>query len=397
MGLAGREILVLVGGGIAAYKAAELTRRLQDAGGRVRVAMTAAAQQFITPLTLAALSGRPVATDLFEAESGGAGHIRLAREADAVIVAPATADLIGKRANGLADDLVSAILLATDRPVLLAPAMNPSMWTNPSVRRNVERLIEDGLRLVGPDSGSMAERGESGVGRMAEPMAIVEAVTQLLAPAAGPLRGKRLLVTSGPTREPIDPIRFITNRSSGKQGHAIAASLAALGAEVHLVSGPVEIADPAGVIVHRVESALEMEATVRSLLPVDGAIFAAAVGDWRVEQVATGKLKKQGAPPTLALVENPDILAGVGNGTPRPRLVVGFAAETDDVLANAQGKLMRKGADFIVANDVRAFGMGGSRNQVTIVSREGADTWPPLDKAEVADSLARFVAEQLRD
>jgi phosphopantothenoylcysteine decarboxylase/phosphopantothenate--cysteine ligase len=394
--LSGRHVLLIVSGGIAAYKAAELTRRLQDAGAGIRVVLTAAAQQFVTPMTLAALSGKPVSTDLFDAEAGGAGHIQLARQADLILVAPATADLIGKLANGLADDLASAILLATDRPVLLAPAMNPTMWANPAVRRNVERLRTDGVHLVGPASGAMAEPGETGIGRMAEPPAIIEALVAMLAPAATPLAGRRAIVTSGPTREPLDPIRYITNRSSGRQGHAIAASLARLGAEVHLVSGPVDILAPAGVTVHPVESALQMAACVEGLLPADVAIFAAAVGDWRAESVATGKIKKQGgAPPTLRLVENPDILATVGHAPNRPRLVIGFAAETSDLVANARLKLERKGADLIVANDVGTHAMGGATNRVTIISSAGAEPWPELDKQETADRLAGLVVTRL--
>jgi phosphopantothenoylcysteine decarboxylase/phosphopantothenate--cysteine ligase len=394
--LSGKHVLLIVSGGIAAYKAAELTRRLQDAGADVQVVMTAAAQQFITSMTLAALSGKPVATDLFAAQTGGAGHIQLARQADLVLVAPATANVVGNLANGLADDLASAILLATDRPVLLAPAMNPSMWANPAVRRNVERLRADGAHLIGPESGAMAEPGETGIGRMAESPAIIEALAALLAPAAVPLAGRRAIVTSGPTREPLDPIRYITNRSSGRQGHAIAASLARLGAEVHLVSGPVDIPAPPGVTVHPVESALEMADCVEGLLPADVAIFAAAVGDWRAESVASGKIKKQGgAPPVLRLVENPDILATVGHASNRPQLVIGFAAETSDLIANARTKLERKRADLIVANDVGAHAMGGATNRVTIVSAEGIEPWPELDKQQVADRLAQLVVDRI--
>ncbi len=394
MSLDGKSILILVGGGIAAYKIPELVRRLRDQGARVRCAMTGAAQQFVTSMTLATVTGEPVATDLFAAESTGAGHIRLARDCDAILVAPATADLIAKRANGHADDLVSAILLAADRPVLIAPAMNPSMWANLAVARNVSTLRADGLAFVGPAEGAMAEK-ESGTGRLSEPAEIIAALDALLA-HAGPLSGRRVLVTSGPTREPIDPIRFISNHSSGQQGHAIAAALAALGAEVHLVSGPVSIPDPRGVTLHRIETARDMAAAVDALLPVDAAIFAAAVGDWRVADVATGKLKKSGgAPPALALVENPDILATTGHSPKRPRLVIGFAAETSDLLANARGKLERKRADLIVANDVSTHAMGGARNRVTIVSADGAEPWPELDKLEVADRLARLVAERL--
>ncbi len=394
MTLSGKSILILVGGGIAAYKIPELVRRVRDQGARVRCVMTAAAQQFVTPLTLATVTGEAVATDLFAAETAGAGHIRLARESDAILVAPATADLIAKRANGHADDLVSAILLAAEVPVLIAPAMNPSMWGNPAVARNVSTLRADGIAFVGPAHGAMAEK-ESGTGRLSDPAEIIAALETLLAPA-GPLTGRKILVTSGPTREAIDPIRFISNHSSGQQGHAIAAALAALGAEVHLVSGPVTIPDPRGVVVHRIESARDMAAAVDGLLPVDAAIFAAAVGDWRVADIATGKIKKIGGnPPALALVENPDILAATGHSPKRPKLVIGFAAETSDLLANARGKLERKGADLIVANDVSTHAMGGVRNRVTLVSATGAEPWPDLDKHEVARRLAQLVAERL--
>jgi len=396
MSLTGKHILILVGGGIAAYKIPELVRRLRDAGATVRCAMTAAAQNFVIPFTLATVTGHPVPTDLFEADGDPAtSHIRLAREADLVLVAPATADLMAKRAHGLAPDLVTAVLLATTRPVLMAPAMNPTMWTNPATRRNRDILAADGIRFVGPEDGAMAERDESGTGRMADVPAIIAAVEALLNPDR-PLAGRRVIVTSGPTREAIDPIRFISNHSSGKQGHAIAAALAALGAEVHLVTGPVQLPDPAGVVAHHVESALDMAAAVDSLLPADAAIFAAAVGDWRVAEVATGKLKKTGgAPPKLRLVENPDILATTGHSDKRPPLVIGFAAETSDLIANAQAKLMKKGADLIVANDVSEFAMGGARNRVTLVSADGAEPWPELDKDEVAARLARLVADRL--
>ena len=394
MTLSGKSILILVGGGIAAYKIPELVRRLRDRGASVRCAMTAAAQQFVTPLTMATVTGEPVGAALFDAETAGAGHIKLARDCDAILVAPATADLIAKRANGLADDLVSAILLAAEVPVLIAPAMNPSMWANPAVARNVATLRADGLSFVGPADGAMAEK-ESGTGRLSEPGEIIAALESLVAPS-GPLTGRKVLVTSGPTREAIDPIRFISNHSSGQQGHAIAAALAALGAEVHLVSGPVTIPDPCGVIVHRIESARDMAAAVDGLLPADAAIFAAAVGDWRTAEVATGKIKKTGgAPPALALVENPDILATTGHSPKRPKLVIGFAAETSDLLTNARGKLARKRADLIVANDVGTHAMGGARNRVTLVSATGAEPWPELDKHEVAERLARLVAERL--
>jgi phosphopantothenoylcysteine decarboxylase/phosphopantothenate--cysteine ligase len=397
MSLTGKHILVLVGGGIAAYKIPELVRRLRDQGATVRCAMTAAAQNFVTPFTLATVSGQPVPTDLFEADRDPeTGHIRLARDPDLILVAPATANLMAKVAAGIADDLATTTVLATTRPVLMAPAMNPTMWSSPATQRNRAQLRADGIRFVGPESGAMAERDESGTGRMAGPQAIIDAIAETLAPADRPLAGKRIIVTSGPTREAIDPIRFISNHSSGRQGHAIAAALATLGADVHLVTGPVQLPDPAGVTAHHIESARDMEAKVDSLLPADAAIFAAAVGDWRMAEVATGKLKKTGgAPPELRLLENPDILAGVGNGERRPRLVVGFAAETSDLVANARIKLAKKGADLIVANDVSAFEMGGARNAVTIVSASGAEPWPELDKDEVAARLARLVAARL--
>ena len=396
MTLTGKHILILVGGGIAAYKIPELVRRLRDEGATVRCAMTAAAQHFVTPFTLATVTGAPVPSDLFEADrEPETGHIRLARDPDLILVAPATADLLAKHAHGLAGDLVTAVLLATDRPVLMAPAMNPTMWANPATQRNHAQLAADGIRFVGPESGAMAERDETGVGRMADVPAIIAAITAILSPAR-PLAGRRIVVTSGPTREAIDPIRFISNRSSGRQGHAIASALAALGADVQLVTGPVQLPEPAGVTAHHVESALDMAAAVDRLLPADAAIFAAAVGDWRVAEVAAGKLKKTGgAPPELHLVENPDILAGVGNGPKRPRLVIGFAAETSDLVANARAKLARKGADLIVANDVGAFAMGGARNRVSIVSADGVDAWPELGKDEVAERLAQLVADRL--
>jgi phosphopantothenoylcysteine decarboxylase/phosphopantothenate--cysteine ligase len=396
MSLTGKHILILVGGGIAAYKIPELVRRLRDQGADVRCAMTAAAQHFVTPFTLATLTGHSVPTDLFEADrEPDTGHIRLARDPDLILVAPATADLMAKRAHGLAPDLATAILLATTKPVLMAPAMNPTMWSNPATRRNHATLLADGLHFIGPEAGAMAERDESGPGRLASPEAIIAAIDAILSPTC-PLAGRKIIVTSGPTREAIDPIRFISNHSSGKQGHAIAAALAALGAEVHLVSGPVQLPDPAGVTTHHVESALDMAAAVEKLLPADAAIFAAAVGDWRVAEIATGKLKKTGgAPPELHLLENPDILATTGHNEKRPRLVIGFAAETSNLVANAQAKLAKKGADLIVANDVGEFAMGGADNRVTLISADGADPWPALTKTEVAARLAQLVADRL--
>ncbi|OCW57528.1 bifunctional phosphopantothenoylcysteine decarboxylase/phosphopantothenate--cysteine ligase CoaBC [Hoeflea olei] len=398
MTLAGKRILLIISGGIAAYKALDLIRRLRERGAAVRPLMTAAAQEFVTPLAVGALAADHVFTDLFSREDEqDVGHIRLARDCDLVLVAPATADLMAKMANGLANDLASTVLLATNRPVLVAPAMNPAMWAHPATRRNVETLREDGIRFIGPEAGEMAESGEAGLGRMAEPLAIAAAVEALLDDGPKPLKGRRVIVTSGPTHEPIDPVRYIANRSSGKQGHAIAAHLARLGADVTLVSGPVTIPDPAGVEVIRVESAREMLAAVTAALPADIGVFVAAVADWRVATSADNKIKKKEGegPAPLALTENPDILKTVGHHENRPRLVVGFAAETADVIANAEAKLARKGADFIVANDVSpATGiMGGDRNRVRIVSKQGVEDWPDLSKDEVAERLAARIAE----
>ncbi|HTJ57395.1 MAG TPA: bifunctional phosphopantothenoylcysteine decarboxylase/phosphopantothenate--cysteine ligase CoaBC [Devosiaceae bacterium] len=405
MSLSGKRIVLVVGGGIAAYKSLDLVRRLRERGASVRCVMTAAAQNFIAPLSFAALTAEPVSTDLFDrADEHDIGHIRLSREADLIVVAPATADLMAKLANGHADDLASAVLLAANKPVLLAPAMNPKMWSHPAVRRNCEALLADGVAMVGPEKGEMAESGETGEGRMAEPLAIVSAIERLLDDSPKPLAGRRIIVTSGPTHEPIDPVRYIANRSSGRQGHAIAAAFAALGADVTLVSGPVSIPDPAGVKTLHVETALEMQAEVDALLPADAAVFVAAVADWRLEQVAGEKLKKRpGEAPALPpMVENPDILAGVGHHAKRPRIVVGFAAETEDLLANATAKLDRKGADLIVANDVSPDSgvgpggvMGGDRNLVHIVTREGVEAWPEMDKTAVATRLAGLIAERL--
>lgn len=399
MKLQSRRILLIIGGGIAAYKSLELIRRLRDEGAAVRCVMTAAAQQFVTPLSVATLSADRVFTDLFDRnDEHDVGHIRLSREADLIVVAPATADLMSKLATGAANDLASAVLLATDKPVLMAPAMNPRMWSHPATRRNHATLLGDGVRFVGPNRGEMAEAGEAGEGRMAEVPEIVGAVVAEL--GGGPLSGKKIIVTSGPTQEAIDPVRYIANRSSGKQGHAIAAALARLGADVRLVSGPVSIPDPAGVATTHVESAREMLATVEGGLPADGAVFVAAVADWRVAEAATEKIKKQpgsAEPPMLRMVENPDILATIGHHARRPKLVVGFAAETQDVVANGLRKLERKGADIIVANDVSAgMGtMGGDRNRVTLLTSDGAEAWPDLSKDEVAARLARLIADRL--
>lgn len=399
--LSGKRVLLIIGGGIAAYKSLDLIRRLRERGAAVRCVMTSAAQQFVTPLSVGALSADHVFTDLFDRQDEhDVGHIRLSREADLIVVAPATADLMAKLASGLANDLASAVLLATQTPVLMAPAMNPRMWSHPATRRNHATLLGDGVRFVGPNRGEMAESGEAGEGRMAEPLEIAAAIEAILDDSPKPLAGRRIIVTSGPTHEPIDPVRYIANRSSGKQGHAIAAALARLGADVHLVSGPVTIPDPKGVATVHVESAREMKDAVERLLPADAAVFVAAVADWRTASEAGEKIKKMPGegPPTLSMVENPDILAGIGHHPDRPYLVVGFAAETQDMLKNAEAKLVKKGADFIVANDVSHEGgvMGGDRNSVTIVSRAGVDQWAAMCKDQVAERLAALIADRLR-
>ncbi|RED38649.1 phosphopantothenate-cysteine ligase /phosphopantothenoylcysteine decarboxylase [Rhodopseudomonas thermotolerans] len=401
----GVRVTLIVGGGIAAYKAMDLIRRLKERGADVRVVLTKAAQQFVTPLTASALSHQRCYTDLFDpASEFDAGHIRLARDCDLIVVAPATADLMAKIAGGHADDLATAILLATNRQILLAPAMNPLMWNNAATRRNVAQLKQDGVAMVGPNAGEMAERGEAGVGRMAEPIEIAAAAEALWRPQPPkPLLGKRVLITAGPTHEPIDPVRYIANRSSGKQGYAIAAAAAAAGAEVVLISGPVELRAPAGVDLTRVESAREMLAAVQSALPADVAIFAAAVADWRVAAEGEQKLKKgAGGPPPLQLTENPDILATISKLTEgRPPLVVGFAAETENLIDNANAKLARKGCDWIVANDVSpATGvMGGDRNTVHLLMRHGEATdlesWPLMTKDEVATALVARIAQAM--
>ncbi len=400
MELTGKRILLIISGGIAAYKSLDLIRRLRERGACVRPVMTAAAQEFVTPLAVGALSASHVYVDLFSREDEqDVGHIRLARECDLVVVAPASADLLAKMAHGLANDLASTILLATDKPVLVAPAMNPRMWSAPATLRNVATLRADGIRFVGPATGEMAESGEAGVGRMAEPSEIIDAAARLFCPGERPLAGRTAIVTSGPTHEPIDPVRYIANRSSGRQGHAIAAALARLGADVTLVSGPVAIPDPAGVKTIHVERAEEMREAVVSRLPVDIAVMVAAVADWRVASSSGQKIKKQPgqAPAPLLLSENPDILKAVGHHGSRPRLVVGFAAETQDVEQNGLRKLESKGADLIVANDVSPETgiMGGMRNHVKIISRHGVEDWPELTKDEVADRLAALVAERL--
>jgi phosphopantothenoylcysteine decarboxylase/phosphopantothenate--cysteine ligase len=397
--LAGKRILLIIGGGIAAYKSLDLIRRLRERGAIVRVVMTEAAQAFVTPLSVGTLTGEDPFIDLFDrAREHDVGHIRLAREADVIVAAPATADLLAKMANGLASDLATAILLAADKPVLVAPAMNPAMWAHAATRRNVATLTRDGVHFVGPEVGEMAEAGEAGLGRMAEPMAIVAAAERLLSPAGalGPLAGQRVLVTAGPTQEPLDPVRHLSNRSSGKQGYAIARAAAAAGADTVLVSGPVQLVDPPGIKVARVETAAEMLAAVEAALPVDAAIMAAAVSDWRPAAMQPTKMKKGGeAELHLDLVANPDILAFVSqHPTMRPRLVIGFAAETDDVAENARAKLRAKRCDWIVANDVSrsAGAVGSDYNAVKLISTDGVEEWPRLLKSEIADRLVARIA-----
>jgi phosphopantothenoylcysteine decarboxylase/phosphopantothenate--cysteine ligase len=395
--LQGRRVLLIIAGGIAAYKSLDLIRRLRERGAAVRVIMTAAARQFVTPLAASALSGDRVYDDLFSlTDESEMGHLRLAQDADLVVVAPATADLMAKMAAGIADDLAATALLATTRPILVAPAMNTRMWENAATRDNMARLEARGVRRIGPVAGPLAE-GETGMGRMAEPSDIADAADALLG-LGGALSGKRALVTSGPTYEPIDPVRFIANRSSGKQGHAIAAALARRGAAAVLVSGPTAEPDPPGISVVRVGTAREMLAACQAALPVDIAVCAAAVADWRAEE-APQKIKKKGAPPALRLVENPDILATLSAaGNLRPRLVVGFAAETENLIANAQAKRAKKGCDWILANDVSAASgtFGGDSNTIHLVTEAGVEDWPPLSKRDVAEQLAERVVAALR-
>lgn len=397
--LGGKRILLLIGGGIAAYKSLELIRRLRERGARVRAILTAAGSQFVTPLSVASLSGDKVYQDLFSlTDEAEMGHIQLSRDADLLVVAPATADLMAKMAHGRADDLASTALLATDKPVLLAPAMNVRMWLNPATQRNLAQLMSDGVRTVGPNEGDMA-CGEFGPGRMAEPDEIVAAVEALLV-IPHPLQGLAALVTAGPTLEPIDPVRFISNRSSGKQGYAIAGALADLGAKTTLVSGPTSLARPRGVSLVAVETAHQMLAACEGALPVDVAVCAAAVADWRVDHTANQKIKKAaGGLPMLKLIENPDILHSLStHRAARPRLVVGFAAETEKIVEHAEAKRRKKGCDWIVANDVSpATGvMGGEENTVHIVSDAGVETWPKLRKHDVAQRLADKIAAHLK-
>lgn len=392
--MAGKHILLIISGGIAAYKSLDLIRRLKERDIRLRVILTKAGAEFVTPLSIGALAGESPYIELFDAETEfDVGHIRLARDADLIVIAPATADLMAKMASGQADDLASTVLLATGAPILVAPAMNPHMWAHPATQRNVERLRSDGLSFIGPAEGEMAEAGEWGVGRMAEVPDILRSVDDLLGGSgAGPLAGKHVLVTSGPTHEPIDPVRYIANRSSGKQGHAIAAAAASLGATVTLVSGPTRLADPPGVTMVNVQTADEMLAAVNTSLPADIMVSAAAVADWRVAREASQKIKKDrdDAGMALELAENPDILKSISApGPKRPTLVIGFAAETEAVVENATAKRLRKGCDWIVANDVSpdAGVFGGARNSVHLITPDGVESWPSMPKDEVARKL----------
>jgi phosphopantothenoylcysteine decarboxylase/phosphopantothenate--cysteine ligase len=406
------RILLIISGGIAAYKSLELIRRLKDRGATVRVVMTSAARQFISPLSAATLSGQPVRDDLFSlTDEAAIGHIELSRAADLIVIAPASANILARMAAGLADDMATTVLLATDKRVLAAPAMNVRMWLHPATRRNLERLRDDGVLIVGPDSGPMA-CGEFGPGRMAEPPAIVEAIEAALAAEAasspslqglpsdsGSLGGRHVIVTSGPTYEPIDPVRFLGNRSSGRQGHAIAQAAVGAGARVTLVTGPVGLSDPTGAEVIHVGSARDMREAVEAALPADAFIAAAAVADWRAENVAHQKIKKNAkVSPTLTLVENPDILAEVAKKTiMRPAVVIGFAAETENITANAMAKLQRKNCDLIIANSVAegSSTFGGETNQVQVIDARGVESWPPMTKAEVANGIVRRLAVEL--
>ena len=398
----GKRILLIVGGGIAAYKACELVRLLKKSGASVRCVVTNAGQKFVTPMTLAALSEDKVYTDLFDLkDEAEMGHIQLSRQADLVVVAPATADLMAKMAAGIADDLATTLLLATDKPVLSAPAMNVRMWQHAATRRNVATLRGDGVTVLEPDEGAMA-CGEFGPGRLPEPEAIFAAIQLALAGALpspapreeGPLLGKHIIVTAGPTHEPIDPVRVIANRSSGKQGFAIAEALAELGARVTLVAGPVSLVTPPGVIRYDVETAAEMESAVTRALPADAALLVAAVADWRVD-IAAEKLKKEAGPPELSWHKNPDILAGLAVSPRRPRLLIGFAAETERAVEQATAKRARKGCDWIIANDVSLDKMGGEDNQVHIISESGVETWERMGKGLIARKLAQRIADAL--
>lgn len=394
-----RSILLIIGGGIAAYKSLDLIRRAKEHGIDARTIITKAGTEFVTPLTVSALSGHKAHTDMFDlGDETEMGHIQLTRVVDLVVVAPATADLIAKAANGLASDFASTALLATDKPVLMAPAMNVRMWNHPATQRNVARLKADGVHFVGPNDGEMA-CGEFGPGRMAEPLEILSAIEALVS-GVQPLNGVKALVTAGPTHEPLDPVRFLGNRSSGKQGYAIADALASAGAETTLVSGPVAIAAPPRVKLIKVETAQEMLAATESALPVDVAVFTAAVADWRPEEVARDKIKKNSGPtPAIKLATNPDILASIAHAKQRPRLVIGFAAETDDVVNQAIQKRSRKNCDWIVANDVSgrvsAGVFGADRNRVHVIDAGGHEEWPELDKREIAARLVARIAKAL--
>jgi phosphopantothenoylcysteine decarboxylase/phosphopantothenate--cysteine ligase len=392
-----RRVLLIIGGGIAAYKSLELIRRLSEHGIKSRVILTDAATHFVTPLSLAALSGDRVYQSLFDlTDETEMGHIQLSRSADLVVVAPATAHLMARMAHGIADDLATTTLLATDKPVLIAPAMNVRMWQHKATQRNLAQLLADGIQVVGPNDGDMA-CGEFGPGRMAEPAEILARILGLLKGARDlPLSGKRAIVTAGPTHEPIDPVRYIANRSSGRQGYALAQALADLGAKVQLISGPVSLNPPLGVQVTQVETAQQMAAAVEGALPADIAICAAAVADWRVKGEAGQKIKKsQEGPPSLELVENPDILAGLSRpGAQRPRLVIGFAAETQDILAHATAKRLKKGCDWIIANDVSSETgiMGGAHNTISLITNTGIESWQSMPKDQVAQALASRIA-----
>ena len=393
----GKSILLIIGGGIAAYKSLELVRRLSERGIRTRAILTKAGAEFVTPLSVAALTGEKVHSELFSlTDEAEMGHIELSRSADLVVVAPATADLMAKMANGRANDLASTALLATDKKVLMAPAMNVRMWQSPSVTRNRATLERDGVLFVGPNDGEMA-CGEFGPGRMAEPLEIVAAVERALT-IKGALAGVKALVTAGPTREPVDPVRFLANHSSGKQGYAIADALARAGADTTLISGPVNLAPPHGVKLQRVTTAREMLAACEAALPADVLVMAAAVADWRPDIAANSKIKKSTdrIVPLIKLVENPDILATLAQSAQRPKLVIGFAAETDDVVQNAIAKRGRKGADWIIANDVSGDVMGGERNRIHLISESGTEDWPEMTKAEVGTRLAARIAEKLK-
>jgi phosphopantothenoylcysteine decarboxylase / phosphopantothenate---cysteine ligase len=402
--IAGKHILLIVSGGIAAYKAHEVIRLIQKAGGTVQVILTESATEFVSPLSISTLSQRPALTALFDlTRETEIGHIELSRSADLIVVAPATANILAKLAHGVADDLATTCLLATDTDILVAPAMNVRMWQAAATKRNLDVLANDGVRFVGPDEGDMA-CGEFGPGRLAEPAQIVTTIADYFASqgAPGPLAGKHVVMTSGPTREPIDPVRYISNGSSGKQGKAIAEALVGLGARVSFITGPAEAGDPAGAEIVRVTTALEMDRAVSDALPADIAIFCAAVADWRVVNPSAGKIKKdaQGAAPELVFAPNPDILYRIAHlpEPERPALVIGFAAETDDILANARAKRARKGCDWLLANDVSAQGgaLGGDDNQIVMIDADGEDRWPSMSKRAVGQKLAARIADHFR-